>query len=39
MFDESLKKLFFNTCKFSNHDKNKFILLLQNGMDDWKKFN
>ena len=29
-FDEKLKKLVFNTCTFSNHDKNKFILLLQN---------
>ena len=35
---------FFNTCKFSNHDNNKFILLLQKGvypheyMDDWAKF-
>ena len=31
-FDESLKKLFFNICKFSNHDNNKFILLLQKGI-------
>ena len=42
-FDENLKKRFFNTCKFSNHDINKFILLLRKGvyphecMDDWKK--
>ena len=27
-FDEKLKKCVFNTCTFSNHDKNKFILLL-----------
>ena len=28
-FDEKLKKRFFNTCKFSNHDdRNKFILFL-----------
>ena len=41
-FDENLKKLFFNTCKFSNNDSNTPILLLQKGfypyeyMDDWK---
>ena len=35
----------FNTYKFSNHDNNKFILLLQKDvyryeyMDDWEKFN
>ena len=35
----------FKTYKFSNHDNNKFILLLQKGlylyeyMDDWEKFN
>ena len=28
-FDEKLKERFFNTYKFSNHDNNKFILLLQ----------
>ena len=27
-FDEKLKKRFFNTYKFCNHDNNKFILLL-----------
>ena len=38
-------QLFFNTYKFSNHDINKFILLLQKGvysyeyMDDWEKLN
>ena len=26
-FDEKLKERFFNTCKFSNHDNNKFALL------------
>ena len=42
-FDENLKKPFYNTYKFSNHDNNKFILLLWKGvypyeyMDDWKK--
>ena len=44
-FAENLKELFFNTYKFSNHNINKFILLLQEGvylceyMGDWKKFN
>ena len=27
-FDKKLKEKFLNTYKFSNHDKNKFILLL-----------
>ena len=27
-FDEKLKERFFNTYKFSNHNNNKFILLL-----------
>ena len=27
-FDENLKERFFTTYKFSNHDYNKFILLL-----------
>ena len=42
---KKFKERFFNTYKFSNHDNNKFILLLQRGvypyeyMDDWKKFN
>ena len=40
-FDKKLKERFFNTYQFSNHDKNKFILLLQKlvyayeYMDDW----
>ena len=44
-FDEKLKERFFNTNKFSDHDINKFILLLQQGVylyrykDDWEKFN
>ena len=44
-FDEKLKEQFLNTCKFSNHDNNKFILLLWKGVypfeyiDDWEKFN
>ena len=44
-FDEKLKERIFSTYKFSNHDKNKFILLLQKAvytyeyMDDWEKFN
>ena len=43
--DEKLKEQFFNTYKFTNHDNNKFILLLQKGaypykyMDDSEKFN
>ena len=42
-FDEKLKERFFNTYKFSNHDNNKFILLLQKGVypygytGDWEK--
>ena len=32
MFDEKLKARFFKTCKFSDHDNNNFILLLQKGV-------
>ena len=28
-FDEKLKELFFNSLYFSNHDKNRLILMLQ----------
>ena len=28
-FNEKLKERFFNTCKFSNNDNNKFALLLR----------
>ena len=44
-FAEKLKKRYFNTCKFSNHDNNKFILLLWKSVyhykyiGDCKKFN
>ena len=44
-FDENLKKRFFNTYKYSNHDMNKLILLLKKcvypyeQMDDREKFN
>ena len=33
--DEKSKERFFNTYKFSNHDNNKFILLLQKGVYIW----
>ena len=45
MFHEKLKEKFFNIYKFSNHDNNKFILLLQKGVypyeykEGWEKFN
>ena len=44
-FDEKLRELYFNRCKFSNCDNNKFTLLLGKSvypyeyMDDWEKFN
>ena len=44
-FDKKLKERFLNKCKYSKHDNNKFILLLQKVvdpykyMDDWEKFN
>ena len=31
-FDEQVKKGFFNLYTFSTHDKNKFLLMLQNGV-------
>ena len=43
--DEKLKEQYFNTYKFSNHNNNKFYLLLQEGvfpheyMNDSKQFN
>ena len=30
--DEKLKGQFLNTCKYSNHDNIKFVLLLQKGV-------
>ena len=44
-FDEKLKKQFLKTSKFSNHDKNKFIILLKRGIypqeyiNNYEKFN
>ena len=44
-FYEKLKERFFSTCKFSDHDNNKFTSLLQKGiypyeyMKDLEKFN
>ena len=44
-FDDKLQERFFGTHKFSNHDNNKFILILRKvvclyeDMDDWEKFN
>ena len=31
-FDEKWKEQYLNTYKYSNHDNNKFILLLQKGI-------
>ena len=34
-FDEYLKKLFVNTCKFYKHDMNRFVSMLQKGVYSW----
>ena len=34
-FNKKLKKRFFNACKFSNNDNNKFILLLRKKVSLW----
>ena len=38
-FDKKLKDQFFNTYTFSNHDTNKFILLLQKGAYPYEYIN
>ena len=38
-FDKKLKEQFFNTYKFSNHDNNKFILLLRKGVYPYSHLN
>ena len=35
-FDEKLKERFLNTYKFSNHNNNTFISLLQKGVDPYE---
>ena len=43
-FNENLKKRFFNTQRFSQHDTNNFFLYVQRSVysyeyiDDWEKF-
>ena len=37
-FDEKLKERFINKYKFSNHDNNKFILLLFNILKNYMNF-
>ena len=38
-FDEKLKEQFFKTYRFSNHDKYKFILILQKGVYSYEYMN
>ena len=36
--DEKLKELFFHTYKYSNHDNNKFTLLLPKGVYSYERW-
>ena len=38
-FDKKFKERFFNTYQFSNHDNNKFYLLLQKGVYPYEYMN
>ena len=38
-FDEKLKEWFLNTHRYSKHDNNKFILLLQKGVYPYEYIN
>ena len=38
-FNKKLKERFFNTYEFTNHDNNRFILLLRKGVYSYKYLN